>query len=177
MKPPEIIQTKRLTLKKISTGDAEAIFESYAQDSEVVKFLIWRPHHTLNETRAYVQSRIDAWKAGSEFTWMIYLKDQTLIGCVGLEIEEFKAEVGYVFARAHWNQGYAAEALGAIVSWSLEQPFIFRVWAGCDVENRASARVLEKAGMKREGILRKWIIHPNVSNQPRDCFCYAIVKE
>ncbi len=149
MKPPEIIQTRRLTLKKIDTSDAEEIFESYAQDSEVTKFLIWRPHHTLNETRAYVQSRVDSWIAGSEFTWMVRLKDQPLIGCIGLQIKEFKAEVGYVFARAYWNQGYAAETLEAIVSWSLEQPSIFRVWAGCDVENLASARVLEKAGMTR----------------------------
>ena len=177
MKPPEIIHTRRLNLKKISTNDAEAIFDSYAQDPQVTRFLIWSPHRTVDETRSFVQSRIDAWHAGSEFTWMVRLKDQTLIGCIGLEIKEFKAEVGYVLARAHWNQGYATEALEAIVRWSLEQPPIFRVWAACDVENAVSARVLEKAGMTQEGILRKWIIHPNVSNQPRDCFCYAIVKE
>lgn len=63
------------------------------------------------------------------------------------------------------------------VSWSLMQPSIFRVYAECDVENTASARVLEKVGMSRERILRKWIMHPNVSDGLRDCLRYAIVKE
>jgi len=44
------------------------------------------------------------------------------------------------------------------------------------VENLASARVLEKAGMHREGMLRRWSVHPNVSPEPRDCLCYAIVR-
>ena len=54
-------------------------------------------------------------------------------------------------------------------------PF-WRIGAVCDVENRASARVMEKAGLEREGILRRWIIHPNVGFEPRDCFSYAMVR-
>ena len=70
----------------------------------------------------------------------------------------------------------AAEALRPIVEWSLAQPGIFRVWALCDVDNAASARVLEKVGMRREGLLRRNTMHPNVSDEPRDSYCYAIVK-
>jgi hypothetical protein len=53
---------------------------------------------------------------------------------------------------------------------------IFRVWALCDVDNLASARVMEKVGMQREGILRRWILHPNLSDEPRDVYCYSVVK-
>ena len=63
------------------------------------------------------------------------------------------------------------------MNWFLAQPEIFRIGSVCDVENPASARVMEKAGMQREGILRRWIIHPQMSDQPRDCYCYSIVKE
>ena len=63
-----------------------------------------------------------------------------------------------------------------MVRWSLAQPELFRVWATCDVENAASAGVLERAGMQREGILRRWTVHPSLGDEPRDCFCYAVVK-
>ncbi len=70
-----------------------------------------------------------------------------------------------------------SEALTAVVQWAFAQPGIYRVWATCDVDNVASAGVLERVGMQREGVLRRWLVHPNVSDRPRDCFCYSIVKE
>jgi ribosomal-protein-alanine N-acetyltransferase len=63
-----------------------------------------------------------------------------------------------------------------MTNWLLKQPDIYRVFATCDVENPASARVMEKVGMQCEGILRKYIVHPNISNGPRDSYMYAIVK-
>jgi len=63
-----------------------------------------------------------------------------------------------------------------VTSWLLQQPDIYRVFATCDVENPASARVMEKVGMVREGILRRNSIHPSIGNEPRDSLIYAIVK-
>ena len=51
------------------------------------------------------------------------------------------------------------------------------MWAVCDIDNLASARVMEKAGMQREGILKRWSVHPNISAEPRDSYCYAVVKD
>jgi [ribosomal protein S5]-alanine N-acetyltransferase len=68
------------------------------------------------------------------------------------------------------------ETLALVAAWAMRQDGIWRIGAVCDVENRASARVMEKAGLEREGILRRWIIHPNVSSEPRDCFSYAMVR-
>jgi RimJ/RimL family protein N-acetyltransferase len=65
------------------------------------------------------------------------------------------------------------EALSEVAHWALRQPEIFRISAVCDVENIASARVMEKAGLIREGLLRRWLVHPNISDKPRDCFAYA----
>ena len=66
--------------------------------------------------------------------------------------------------------------VAAVVDWALTQQGLWRIWAVCDVQNPASARVMEKAGMQREGVLRRWITHPNVSHEPRDCLCYALVR-
>lgn len=56
---------------------------------------------------------------------------------------------------------------------ALRQPAVFRIGAVCDVDNIGSARVMEKAGLVREGVLRRWLVHPNISDEPRDCFSYA----
>jgi RimJ/RimL family protein N-acetyltransferase len=69
-----------------------------------------------------------------------------------------------------------SEALQSVLQWALAQPEIFRVWATCDIDNLASARVLERVGMEREGVLRRWLVHPNISEVPRDCLCYSVVK-
>ena len=177
MKPPETIQTERLTLRRLRMEDAEAIFSSYAQDSEVTRFLTWRPHQRIDETQAFVQSRIKAWDESSEFTWAILSNDGGLIGGIALRQGGFKVDFGYVIARTYWGKGFAAEALRPLVDWAMRQPEIFRAWAVCDEENSASARVMEKVGMTREGVLNKWMLHPQVGDTPRDCLCYSITKE
>jgi RimJ/RimL family protein N-acetyltransferase len=65
------------------------------------------------------------------------------------------------------------EAVAAIVSWAFDDSSLFRIGAVCDVDNRRSARVLEKTGFCREGVLRQWALHPNLSPVPRDCFSYG----
>ena len=58
----------------------------------------------------------------------------------------------------------------------MQKDAIWRIGAGCDVENLGSARVMERAGLTREGVLRRWIIHPNISSEPRDWLSYAKVR-
>jgi ribosomal-protein-alanine N-acetyltransferase len=177
MRPPEIFETERLVLRPPRAADARAIFEGYAQDAEVVRYLVWRPHKDIGETEQFLERCEERSAAGEEFPWAITLKPTgELIGMAGLRPRGFKADVGYVLARRFWGRGYTLEALRPIVEWALKQPGIFRVWALCDVDNRASARVLEKVGMTREGRLRRYSLHPNVSDEPRDSYCYAVVK-
>jgi RimJ/RimL family protein N-acetyltransferase len=91
-------------------------------------------------------------------------------------VEGHKVGVGYVLGRAHWGKGYMTETSKAIIDWAFQQDGIYRVYATTDVDNIGSQRVLEKSGMTREGVLRRYIMHPNVSDEPRDCYLYAIVK-
>lgn len=95
---------------------------------------------------------------------------------IEVRIEAFKANFRYVLSRPHWGRGIMSEALGALVNWVSAQPGIYRLWALCDVENIASARVMEKVGMQREGVLHRLLIHPAVSDKPRGCYCYALAK-
>ena len=88
----------------------------------------------------------------------------------------YKVLIAYHLARPEWGQGYATEAARTLVDWALGQPQVLRIWTVVDVDNAASVRVLEKLGMVREGVLRRWSIHPNISSEPRDFYCYALIK-
>jgi RimJ/RimL family protein N-acetyltransferase len=177
MKPPETFLTNRLCLRPPVLSDAESIHSAYATDPEVTRYLIWQPHKHIEETNVFLRRCVEGWLTGSEFPWAITLKESgELIGMVGLRIREFKADLGYCLARKFWGKGFVTEAATPIARWALAQPEIYRVWAMCDVDNLASARVLEKLGMTREGIMRRSQMHPAVSDKPRDSYCYAMVK-
>jgi [ribosomal protein S5]-alanine N-acetyltransferase len=157
--------------------DAEAIFQGYACDPEVTRYLTWTPHTSLADTRAFLRDCMDDWRAQLRFTWAITRgPDAPSIGMIDLRPHGHMAEVGYVLARPEWGKGYMTEALIAVVDAALALPGTYRVAAVCDTENPASARVMEKAGMEREGILKRYLLHPSTSPEPRDAFCYAITR-
>ena len=175
---PETIRTDRLVLRRPVEADATAIFDGYARDPEVVRYLMWRPHANIGDTRAYLGFVQRGWDSATELVWAITRRgEDRLIGMIAARPRGFKCDLGYVLARAHWGQGIVAEAGRAVVDVVLADPDMCRVWAVCDVHNRASARVMEKLGMQLEGVLRRWVVHPNVSPEPRDALCYARVRD
>jgi RimJ/RimL family protein N-acetyltransferase len=177
MNPPERFKSERLVLRKPHSEDAQAIFDGYAQDPEVTRYLTWKRHQNIRETEGFLLVCEQLWRTGKDYAYAIILKeDDKLIGMFGLHPMKLKIEVGYVLARPYWGAGYMTEALRAVINWAFTRQDIFRVQAFCDVENIGSARVMEKAGMQREGLLRRYVLHPNISDEPRDAYLYAIVK-
>jgi [ribosomal protein S5]-alanine N-acetyltransferase len=177
MKMPKQIETERLVLRKPRTDDVSTIFAGWAQDKDVTRYLTWRPHQQIEQTQTFVQSCLSAWEHEIRFPYMITLKENgQVIGMIDPRIEGPKMGIGYVAARSHWSKGYVTEATRAMIEWAFQQPMIYRVYATTDIENVASRRVLEKVGMRCEGILRRYILHPNISDIPRDSYMYAIIK-
>jgi RimJ/RimL family protein N-acetyltransferase len=174
---PKILQTERLRLRKPKLADAEAIFREYASDPEVTRYVSWRAHQTIAETREYMRVCLSAWDVGKAFQWVIERKeDGQLMGMIAARVQAHRWELGYVLARRYWGHGYMTESVKGLIDWAFKDADVFRVWAVCDVENLASARVMERAGMQREGVLRRWSVHPNISPEPRDSYCYSIIK-
>jgi [ribosomal protein S5]-alanine N-acetyltransferase len=174
---PDGFKTARLILRPIAKSDAPAVFAGYAQDPEVLRFLSFRPHRTLSDTRAYIE-RCTAARGNRSCTYVLIGRaDRRLLGAFDLRRPEpHRLGFGYALARAHWGRGLMTESLVAVVDWGMRQDEIWRIGDICDVENLASARVMQKAGLDREGVLRRWIVHPNVGSEPRDCFSYARVR-
>ncbi|HEX6438275.1 MAG TPA: GNAT family N-acetyltransferase [Candidatus Binatia bacterium] len=175
--PPETFESQRLQLRKPLLADAEEIFRQYAQDAEVTKYLTWLPYEKVDETRAFVRTCLLMWQQGDSYHWTLVRKgDGQLLGMINARVDGHKWELGYVLAREYWGRGYMTEAVKRLIATAFEEAAVYRVWAVCDVDNVASARVMEKSGMQREGLLRRWSVHPTSSAEPRDSFCYSIVR-
>jgi RimJ/RimL family protein N-acetyltransferase len=177
IRPPSILETARLILRPPRIEDAQVIFNLYAQDPEVTRYLIWEPHTRLDATLKFIEHCMEQWEKEAGFPWVITQRsDSQVLGMIELRIAGAKADLGYVLARRFWGNGFASEAARLVADWAISRPGIYRVWAVCDVDNLASARVLEKAGMQKEGVLRRWVRHVNISQEPRDCLCFSRVK-
>jgi RimJ/RimL family protein N-acetyltransferase len=174
---PEQILTNRLRLRPPVLEDAEQIFARYGQDPAVAKYLHWTPHRSIDETLAFLRRITDDNTSGRSSGYLIFNRESnTLLGSVGGTIEGHRVQFGYCLARDAWGCGFATEGAQAFVNAMLAEPAILRIQAFCDVENVASARVLEKAGLTREGTLLRYMVMPNLGPAPRDLHLYAKVK-
>jgi [ribosomal protein S5]-alanine N-acetyltransferase len=174
---PDRFETVRLILRPIARIDAPAVFAGYAQDPEVVRYLIWRPHRTIADTEAYIAGCLSEPIDSSCTYALLDRSDGRLLGALALRRPApYRLDCGYVLARPFWGRGLMTEALSEVARWAMHADDIWRIGAVCDVKNHASARVMEKAGLVHEGVLRRWLMHPNVSTEPRDCFSYALVR-
>jgi RimJ/RimL family protein N-acetyltransferase len=175
--PERTWQTERLLAKPSAIEDAKVVFEDYASDPTVAKYMTWTPHRNVDDTKEFLRRCERVWSEGSAFPWSLWCRqDGAFVGVIEIRVGTSAVDLGYALVRRWWHQGLMSEAVTAVVHWALAQPTIYRVWATCDIDNVASARLLERVGMEREGVLRQWLVHPNVSDTPRDCFCYSIVK-
>jgi RimJ/RimL family protein N-acetyltransferase len=174
---PLAIDTGRLRLRKPLAADARAIFAAYAQDPDVTRYLVWRPHASIDDTRAFIADCLERW-GRSAYPYVITSRsDGSVLGMIEARLSESLASVGYVLAKRWWGHGFTTEAVRAVVAAAFAQPLIQRVEAACDVDNAASSRVLEKAGFRLERRAPAYLVHPNISGEPRDCFVYAIYRE
>lgn len=172
--PPERFETKRLILRRIEAGDAEAIFDTYASDPDVTRYLSWRTHESVDDAREYAAYAAKAWEEGTEFVWIIERAGE-LLGGLSFGVRGHRAILGYVLGRDAWGQGFMTEAVGALVEWLEKEPSIRRIEAMCALDNPASARVLEKLGLEHEGVLRAFWVLPNLGADPQDLHVYARV--
>lgn len=153
-----IFQSARLIARRFYPRDLEA-FCAMRADSAVAKFQSWQSF-SLAEAREFL-----AWAASrnpGDPGWFQFALEHrssaTFIGDCGLKILEHDnrlAQIGYTVGKPHWNQGYASEAITALVAYAFRTFDIHRITASADPRNAASCRVLEKAGFTREALFRQ----------------------
>ena len=171
---PLTFSTARLHLRRPQHSDVAAVFE-YASDPLVVQYMDWPAAVEVADTIRATDRALHNWESGEEYSWRVtLLPSDTPIGSMGCRIKGETADFGFVLHRRHWGQGYATEAAGAKLDWLKSIEAIKRIVATCDVDNAASARVLEKLGLSQMTRLAQHAVRPNMPGAPRrDAFLYC----
>lgn len=169
------MKTKRLVIRKFSPDDWQDLFE-YLSQEEVVKY---EPYNTFTKEQAKKEA-INRSK-NSDF-WAVCLQDtDKLIGNIYLAKQEFGTwELGYVFNKNYQGNGFATEAITALIKNLFENQNAYRIIAMCNPLNTKSWKLLERLGMRREGHLIKniWFFKDENDNPIwQDTYEYAILKE
>lgn len=177
IKAPETIETERLLLRRPRQSDAQAVFHRYASDREVTRYLSWPTHRSIADTLAFMALSDDEWQRWPAGPYLVLIRKNgnldALVGSTGLFYKSpIRAITGYVFAKDAWGQGYATEALEAMVDLA-RQTRVERLEAICHAEHTPSAHVLEKCGFTREEVRREHFVFPNLKPQKKsDVFSY-----
>jgi ribosomal-protein-alanine N-acetyltransferase len=177
MKGSERFETSRLVLRKPTLSDAEAVFIRYASDPEVTRYLGWPRHQSVDDTKAFLSFSDAEWIRWPAGPYLIESHSgHKLLGSTGLTFEvPSSAVTGYVLARDAWGNGYATEALTAIVEIA-EGLGVIRLYALCHPDHPASARVLGKCGFRLEQRLEQFAEFPNLNPGRREA-CLRYVRE
>lgn len=165
------IETNRLRIRKFELNDVQAVLE-YTADNQVMKYI---PEGVFTEEDAV--KFIDANMSDKAEKFAVVLKDEnTLIGHIVFHkyFGQHTYEIGWVFNPRFQNKGYGSEAAKSVLKYGFEELKLHRIIATCQPENKASYRVMEKIGMRREGYFKKCIPQ---GDGWWDEYYYAILEE
>lgn len=172
-----IIETNRVLLRMMSLEDIKDIFE-YASDPEVASYVTWDYHKSISDSTLYVESVIKKYKEKEVSEWgIISKKENKCIGTCGylwwLPIHA-RAEIAFALSKEYWNKGIMTECLREVIKFGFDKMKLNRIEARCYTDNIASHRVLEKAGMTLEGVLKEAIF---AKGSYHDLRVYSVLKK
>ena len=153
----QMIKTKRLTLRRFETSDADKMFTNWASDIEVTRYMRWQPYESVDGVKTMLDEWIGSYKNDNYYHWAICPDEGEPIGSVGVYIaseHDHRAGLGYCIGRNWWDKGYMSEAVKAVIDYMYTNTDVERIEAYHAVENPASGKVMQKAGMEREGLAR-----------------------
>ncbi|WP_125587789.1 GNAT family N-acetyltransferase [Companilactobacillus jidongensis] len=152
------LETKRLLLRKLNLNDAQQMYDNWASDPDVTKFLSWPAYDSIDQSYAFLDYRTKSYSDLCTYDWGIVIKETNeLIGtisAVDFSDKVNSVEIGYVIGKKWWHNRYTTEALKNIIKFFFDNTDVNRIDACHDCDNPNSGRVMHKSGMSFEGILR-----------------------
>ncbi len=171
-----MLETERLRLRRLRMVDLSDLFE-YASDPEVARFVMFEPHRSLDDSRAYLHRVLSRPPGSGSITLgMEHLETGKLLGRIVIFLDserDARGELAYALNRSFWGQGYTAEAAKAVIDLGFRHLRLHRIQASCFPENSASARVLDKVGMRYEGTLRQYML---IKGAYQDLKMYSVLR-
>lgn len=155
----EPLETQRLMLRRFTVEDASAVYQNWASDPDVTKYLTWPTHQNEKETASILEDWVSRYCETAYYQWAIVPKDNCdkpigRIAVVSLDDRVDRATVGYCIGQNWWHQGITSEALAAVIDYLLHEVGMRRVDAYHDPRNPHSGNVMQKCGMQYEATLR-----------------------
>jgi len=174
----QTIETERLILRRFALDDVHCLYTNWANDADVVKYMRMEPHKNVNDTREFVESIMSNYEKPDTYRWVIVLKEiNEPIGFIGLTTiseHDMLGDFGYSIGKLFWNNGYATEALVAVLQYGLHEANYNRLEAFHSINNMPSGKVMKNAGMTYEG-RAKQKYKSNMGFE--DCDMYSIIRE
>ncbi|MGH2600843.1 MAG: GNAT family N-acetyltransferase [bacterium] len=156
--------------------DDAPVVQRLAGAREIADTTLTIPHPYLDGmAEDWIRTHDDAWNRQERATFAMTSEAEGVVGAIGLDLAlpHRRAELGYWVGRPFWNRGYATEAVRAVIAFGFETLGLNRIWARHLTRNPASGRVMVKAGMRFEGILREHVIK---WDRPEDLAAYSILR-
>lgn len=151
------LETERLLLRRFTIEDAQNVFNNWASDKNTCRTSNWDCYKNVEFTKDILKKWIAKYDEG-DYNWAVELKSShEIIGninAVNFSEKHQNCEIGYAYGSKYWNKGYATEALKRVIDFFLNDVQIHLVEAKHASSNPQSGRVLQKAGMQQDGILR-----------------------
>lgn len=173
------IETDRLILRKFNRSDSQALFNNWANDEEVTKFLTWSPITSAEDAGRILSDWIYRYSDNKFYQWAIVLKENSdepigTISVVRMNEEIDMVHIGYCIGRKWWHKGITTEAFKGIIPFLIEKVEVKRIESRHDPRNPNSGKVMLKCGLTFEGTLR----NADINNQGIcDASMYALLKE
>jgi len=151
------LKTPRLVLRRFKVSDAQAMYENWATDERTTKYLMWETHPSVGFTRELIEKWVSEYENPNCYHWVIEYGG-TIVGTVNLHDIRDRAErleLGYSMGSKWWSMGIMTEAVGAVIKFAFTKLNANKICAAHNTANVGSGRVMQKNGMKLEGLLRE----------------------
>ena len=177
-KGTQITETQRLILRPFRNDDAQQMFDNWAGDDEVTKYMTWPSRKNIEDTQNVVEGWTKRYSADNFYHWAIVTKDKNqhigFISVISCDENVGKVELGYAIGKKWWHKGIMAEALSAVTDYLFNTVGVRRIQACHDTNNPDSGKVMQKCGMQYEGTMRR---AEKTNNGICDLAYYAILAE
>lgn len=153
------LETERLILRRFVPEDAGSMYNNWANNPKVTKFLTWQPHKDASVSLAVIHSWISLYEKPDHYSWAIVPKNfgEPIGSIAAVKVDNTieMVHIGYAIGTQWWRKGYTSEALIRLVKFFFEEVGVNRIESRYDPRNPNSGKVMEKAGLKYEGTLKE----------------------
>lgn len=156
----QYIETQRLILRRFELSDVQPMFDNWASDDEVTKYLTWPTHTSVSVTEQVLEDWIPQYSQNDFYNWAIVWKENGSRPIGNISVVRWNKDgevpiVGYCMGRRWWHRGIMTESLGVVIDFLFEQVGVERIETYHDPNNPHSGGVMRKCGMTFEGIREK----------------------